>query len=57
VFPLGMYTVATFRLSLAADYTALQTVSRVMLWVAFGAWLATAAGLVSAVRPRYQPTP
>ena len=55
VFPLGMYTVATFRLSLAADYTALQTVSRVMLWVAFGAWLATAAGLVSAVRPRYRP--
>ncbi|HET7647006.1 MAG TPA: tellurite resistance/C4-dicarboxylate transporter family protein [Gaiellaceae bacterium] len=55
VFPLGMYTVATFRLSLAADYTALQTVARVMIWVAFAAWLATAAGLVSVVRPRYRP--
>lgn len=45
VFPLGMYTVATYRLSLAADYTALQSVSRVMIWVAFGAWLATMLGL------------
>ena len=52
VFPLGMYTVATFRLSLAADYTALQTLSRAMIWVAFAAWLATAAGLaVSAASP------
>lgn len=46
VFPLGMYTVATWRLSLAADYPALQSVSRVMLWVAVAAWVATAAGLV-----------
>jgi tellurite resistance protein TehA-like permease len=53
VFPLGMYTVATYRLSLAADYTALQSVSRVMLWVAFAAWLATTVGLV--VSPRRGP--
>ncbi len=46
VFPLGMYTVATYRLSLAADYTALQAVSRVTIWIAFAAWLATMAGLV-----------
>jgi tellurite resistance protein TehA-like permease len=45
VFPLGMYSVATYRLSLAADYTPLQTVSHVMIWVAFGAWVVTAAGL------------
>jgi tellurite resistance protein TehA-like permease len=47
VFPLGMYTVATYRLSLAADYTALQTVSRVMVWVSFAAWLLTMLGLLA----------
>ncbi len=52
VFPLGMYTVATYRLSLAADYTALQTVSRVMIWAAFAAWLATMLGLAGALVPR-----
>jgi tellurite resistance protein TehA-like permease len=46
VFPLGMYTVATYRLSLAADYAPIATMARVMLWVAFAAWLATVAGLV-----------
>ena len=45
VFPLGMYAVATYRLSLAADYTPLQAVSRTMIWVAFTAWLVTFAGL------------
>jgi tellurite resistance protein TehA-like permease len=48
VFPLGMYAVATYRLSLAADYTTLQAVSRVMIWVAFGAWLVTATGAARA---------
>lgn len=52
VFPLGMYTVATHRLSLAADYTALETVSRVMIWVAFGAWFATMLGLVGSLIAR-----
>lgn len=52
VFPLGMYTVATYRLSLAADYTALQSISRVMIWVAFGAWLATMLGLVGSLAAR-----
>jgi len=52
VFPLGMYTVATYRLSLAADYTALQSVSRVMLWVAFAAWVATSVGLLTPRPPR-----
>ncbi|MCC6223116.1 MAG: tellurite resistance/C4-dicarboxylate transporter family protein [Thermoleophilia bacterium] len=50
VFPLGMYTVATYRLSLASDYTALQTVSRVMVWVSFAAWLLTMLGLIGSVR-------
>jgi tellurite resistance protein TehA-like permease len=50
VFPLGMYTVATFKLSLAADFTPLQAVAGVMLWVAFGAWLATLLGLLASLR-------
>lgn len=50
VFPLGMYSVATYRLSLAADFTALQTVSRVMIWVGFAAWLATMLGLLDSLR-------
>jgi tellurite resistance protein TehA-like permease len=45
VFPLGMYSVATYRLSLAADFSPLRTVSHVMIWIAFAAWLVTAAGL------------
>lgn len=48
VFPLGMYTVATYNLALAADYTPLQTVPRVMVWVAFAAWLTTMLGLLRA---------
>jgi hypothetical protein len=40
-----MYSVATYRLSLAADYTPLQTVSHVMIWAAFGAWVVAVAGL------------
>ncbi|HET8528771.1 MAG TPA: tellurite resistance/C4-dicarboxylate transporter family protein [Gaiellaceae bacterium] len=51
VFPLGMYTVATYRLSLAADYTALQSISRVLVWVAFAAWFATLVGLLASLRP------
>lgn len=45
VFPLGMYSVATARLSLAADYSPIASLSKVMIWVAFTAWLTTLAGL------------
>jgi tellurite resistance protein TehA-like permease len=41
VFPLGMYTLATWRLSLAADFPLLQLLPRVMIWVAVGAWTLT----------------
>jgi tellurite resistance protein TehA-like permease len=54
VFPLGMYTVATYRLSLAADYTALQAVSRVMVWVALAAWVATSVGLLASMRATFR---
>jgi tellurite resistance protein TehA-like permease len=47
VFPLGMYALASLRLSLAADFPPLSAISGVMVWVALAAWAATAAGLVA----------
>jgi tellurite resistance protein TehA-like permease len=48
VFPLGMYALASLRLSLASDFRPLQALAQGMVWVAFAAWIATAAGLVRA---------
>jgi tellurite resistance protein TehA-like permease len=45
VFPLGMYALATLRLSLAAEFAPLRLVSATMIWIALAAWLVTAAGL------------
>jgi tellurite resistance protein TehA-like permease len=47
VFPLGMYTLATWRLSLAADFPPLQQLPHVMIWVALGAWVLTMTGALS----------
>lgn len=49
VFPLGMYTVATYRLSLATGFFGLQSIPRVFLWVALGAWAATFFGTAKSV--------
>lgn len=46
VFPLGMYALASLRLSLAADVSALRIMSATMVWVALAAWAATAMGLI-----------
>lgn len=46
VFPLGMYAVASARLSLAAELPPLQWISQMMIWVALLAWLLTLAGLI-----------
>jgi len=46
VFPLGMYTLASYRLGLAADFGPLRSLSRALVWVALAAWIATMAGLV-----------
>lgn len=46
VFPLGMYTVATYRLSVAADYSPLRLLPIVTVWVALGAWGLTMFGLL-----------
>ena len=46
VFPLGMYTVCTFRLSQAIDAPYLLPIPRVFVLVAVGAWTLTMIGLV-----------
>jgi len=46
VFPLGMYTVCTWRLAQAIDVPSLTAIPRVTIYVALVAWAATLAGLV-----------
>jgi tellurite resistance protein TehA-like permease len=46
VFPLGMYTVCTFRLAQTLDTPGLLLIPRVFVWVALVAWTATIIGLL-----------
>jgi tellurite resistance protein TehA-like permease len=46
VFPLGMYTVATYRLSLAADLALLKAIPAVTIWAAMGVWSLAMLGLM-----------
>jgi len=39
IFPLGMYTVATYNLALSAEFKPLLYLSKVMLWIAVLSWL------------------
>ena len=45
VFPLGMYSVASARLGLAAEFPPLQWIAELALWVALGAWTVVLFGL------------
>ncbi|WP_083536374.1 tellurite resistance/C4-dicarboxylate transporter family protein [Steroidobacter denitrificans] len=54
VFPLGMYAAASRQLSLAADFPALHSISRVMVWIALAVWAATASGLALAARREFR---
>jgi tellurite resistance protein TehA-like permease len=46
VFPLGMYTVATVRLSMAIEVPSLMVIPRVSVYVALAAWALTAFGML-----------
>ncbi len=52
VFPLGMYTVCTLRLSEAVDAPYLAGIAQVFVYLALGAWALVACGLLVALRPR-----
>lgn len=48
VFPLGMYSVATFRFSLATQFPLLQSLGRGFVWVAAAVWLASISAMGAA---------
>ena len=48
VFPVGMYSMATLRLSLASDFVALRGVAHFVVWIAIAAWVAALAALIAA---------
>jgi tellurite resistance protein TehA-like permease len=49
VFPLAMYTTATFQLSRALHFPFVARISEVFIWLALAAWVAAFVGLVAQV--------
>jgi tellurite resistance protein TehA-like permease len=56
VFPLGMYTTCTIRLSQVLDTSFLMLIPRYFVWVALAAWAITFAGMVRSVLGGGTPT-
>jgi hypothetical protein len=50
VFPLAMYTTATFQLSRATHFEFLLSIPRAFIFIALGAWLIAFGGLVHHLR-------
>jgi tellurite resistance protein TehA-like permease len=48
VFPVGMYSMATMRFSIASDFTILRGVANVVVWIAIAAWVAALGALLAA---------
>lgn len=55
VFPLGMYSTATYRLSQAIEHNGLADLSGVMFWIALGAWGLTFANMIVTLARRPVP--
>jgi tellurite resistance protein TehA-like permease len=49
VFPLAMYTTATFQLSRALHFPFVARISEGFIWLALAAWVAAFVGLVAQV--------
>jgi hypothetical protein len=54
VFPLGMYSAATFAMAPETGWTGLSTVSLVCFWIAFALWLLTALPLLFVISARFR---
>jgi len=52
VFPLGMFTAATFQLSRATGIGFLDAVPHVFIWIALGAWAITFVGMIGGLARR-----
>jgi len=57
VFPLGMYSSATFATALETGWRSLVTVSLVFLWIALAAWTATLGGVTGKLLTRRRGNP
>jgi tellurite resistance protein TehA-like permease len=52
VFPLGMYSAATYAMAGETGWRTLTVVSLVFFWIAFAAWLIVAGGVLAELSAR-----